>query len=82
MHLNYHVAEEINGPRYCPSIESKVLKFSNQDCYNCWIEPEGWDSDEIYLQVNLYLVLISRYYITCTNFHFSVFSSAQQSKAI
>jgi len=50
MHLNYHVKEEINGPRYCPSIESKVLRFTNQDVYNCWLEPEGWESDVIYLQ--------------------------------
>lgn len=26
LHLNRHVQEEINGPRYCPSIESKVLR--------------------------------------------------------
>ena len=27
LHENHHVKEEINGPRYCPSIESKILKF-------------------------------------------------------
>ena len=49
LHCNKHVAEEIKGPRYCPSIESKVLKFTNLN-HPVWLEPEGLDSPLIYPQ--------------------------------
>uniref|UniRef100_A0A1I8PV88 tRNA uridine 5-carboxymethylaminomethyl modification enzyme C-terminal subdomain domain-containing protein n=1 Tax=Stomoxys calcitrans TaxID=35570 RepID=A0A1I8PV88_STOCA len=49
MHVNRHVSEEINGPRYCPSIESKVLRFGEKQ-HQIWLEPEGLDSDLIYPQ--------------------------------
>lgn len=49
LHLNAHVSEEISGPRYCPSIESKVLRFGNKEHY-LWIEPEGLDTKIMYLQ--------------------------------
>ena len=50
-HLNRHViAEEVNGPRYCPSIESKALKFGGR-AHQVWLEPEGLDTNLIYLQV-------------------------------
>lgn len=49
MHLNRHVSEEISGPRYCPSIESKVLRFGEKQ-HQIWLEPEGFDSDLIYPQ--------------------------------
>ncbi|GIY84199.1 protein MTO1 homolog, mitochondrial [Caerostris darwini] len=48
-HLNKHVAEETQGPRYCPSIESKILKFGDLS-HQIWLEPEGLDSDVIYPQ--------------------------------
>jgi len=49
-HLNNHViAEEVTGPRYCPSIESKVDKFGGR-AHQVWLEPEGLDSDLIYPQ--------------------------------
>ncbi|KAF8768056.1 Protein MTO1 like protein [Argiope bruennichi] len=48
-HLNRHVMEETQGPRYCPSIESKVLKFGDLS-HQIWLEPEGLDSDLIYPQ--------------------------------
>lgn len=49
LHLNRHVTEEINGPRYCPSIESKVLRFGEKT-HQIWLEIEGFDSDLIYPQ--------------------------------
>ena len=49
LHLNHHVREEVNGPRYCPSIESKILRFGAKT-HQIWLEPEGLDSDLIYPQ--------------------------------
>ncbi len=37
------------GPRYCPSIEDKIVRFSERDRHQLFIEPEGWDTCEIYL---------------------------------
>lgn len=47
LHVNRHVTEEVTGPRYCPSIESKILRFGNKT-HQIWLEPEGFDSDIIY----------------------------------
>ena len=37
------------GPRYCPSVEDKVVKFAEKDSHTLFLEPDGWDSDEIYI---------------------------------
>jgi tRNA uridine 5-carboxymethylaminomethyl modification enzyme len=37
------------GPRYCPSIEDKVVKFSGRDRHQIFLEPEGLDADEVYV---------------------------------
>lgn len=37
------------GPRYCPSIEDKVMRFAERDRHQIFVEPEGLDTDEIYL---------------------------------
>ncbi len=37
------------GPRYCPSIEDKVVKFSDKDSHQVFVEPEGKGTDEYYL---------------------------------
>lgn len=49
MHLNRHVTEETNGPRYCPSIESKIVRFG-QKPHQIWLEPEGFEADLVYPQ--------------------------------
>ncbi|MBQ7339384.1 MAG: tRNA uridine-5-carboxymethylaminomethyl(34) synthesis enzyme MnmG [Clostridia bacterium] len=38
------------GPRYCPSIEDKVVRFADKDRHQLFLEPEGADTDEIYVQ--------------------------------
>ena len=40
---------EGTGPRYCPSIEDKVVKFSDKNQHQVFIEPEGLDTNEMYI---------------------------------
>ncbi len=37
------------GPRYCPSIEDKINRFSERDSHQLFLEPEGWNTYEMYL---------------------------------
>ena len=38
------------GPRYCPSIEDKIVKFPDKHRHQAFLEQEGWDTNEIYVQ--------------------------------
>ena len=38
-----------NGPRYCPSIEDKVTRFAEKERHQLFVEPEGWNTNEIYV---------------------------------
>lgn len=37
------------GPRYCPSIEDKVVKFAHNPTHQLFIEPEGWETNSVYV---------------------------------
>ena len=41
---------EGTGPRYCPSIEDKIVKFADKETHQLFIEPEGLDTKEMYVQ--------------------------------
>ena len=38
------------GPRYCPSIEDKIVRFSSRDTHQVFLEQEGWDTNSLYVQ--------------------------------
>ena len=38
------------GPRYCPSIEDKIVRFADKDSHQIFLEPEGRDTPELYIQ--------------------------------
>lgn len=43
-----HIRETVKGPRYCPSLESKVIRFAGKTSHIVWLEPEGFNNDVIY----------------------------------
>ena len=45
----YNGMIDSTGPRYCPSIEDKVVKFSDKDSHHLFLEPEGFDTKEVYI---------------------------------
>ena len=51
LHLSPMCSGEIEGvgPRYCPSIEDKMVKFAEKDTHQVFLEPEGIATDEIYI---------------------------------
>jgi tRNA uridine 5-carboxymethylaminomethyl modification enzyme len=45
----FNGAIQSTGPRYCPSIEDKINRFAERDRHQIFVEPEGWDTVEIYV---------------------------------
>ncbi|KIV80668.1 tRNA uridine 5-carboxymethylaminomethyl modification enzyme GidA [Exophiala sideris] len=42
-----HIRETVKGPRYCPSLESKIIKFPHKTKHMIWLEPEGLEPNKI-----------------------------------
>ena len=45
----FNGAIKSTGPRYCPSIEDKINRFADRDRHQIFVEPEGWETVEIYV---------------------------------
>ena len=45
----FNGAIQSRGPRYCPSIEDKINRFAERDRHQIFVEPEGWNTCEIYV---------------------------------
>ncbi|EEH50172.1 tRNA uridine 5-carboxymethylaminomethyl modification enzyme GidA [Paracoccidioides brasiliensis Pb18] len=42
-----HIRETVKGPRYCPSLESKIIRFKDKKRHIVWLEPEGFAPNEV-----------------------------------
>ncbi|PLB49451.1 mitochondrial translation optimization protein [Aspergillus steynii IBT 23096] len=42
-----HIRETVKGPRYCPSLESKIIRFHQKNAHLIWLEPEGFAPNEV-----------------------------------
>jgi len=43
-----HIKQDVKGPRYCPSLESKLIRFKDKKEHRVWLEPEGFHTDVMY----------------------------------